>query len=160
MSQFVTIVRRRIAENQPGQTDPLDPATGPFFRDPPEIAELERFDQLYYEPNEPQNYVFTNYRTAITYSKQLANRLGFELRIKTTGVNMREGTVCKVCFVMGRLLLGLLPLIVEQHDSRSTSYSMSAANDKAWPSTAGSQKRVCVSANEIVCAAIANGTVN
>lgn len=78
MNTLLKSVRSRITENVSTQADPVDLNTGRFFKDPPDnTAELERFEDLYYNENAESNFSFSNYRAALQYGKQLANRCGY-----------------------------------------------------------------------------------
>ena len=69
-----------------------------YFVPPPPLASIQNFSDLYFESNRAANPCFTSFEQAIHYGKNLANIMGFQLRIKTTGVNSREGIVYKyVC---------------------------------------------------------------
>ena len=79
------------------------------FRQAPVIGSLSQldaqsfpydaFDNLYrsrWPASKPSQFVFSSFRLALQFGKRLAAaRFGFQIRVKTTGVNKREGIVYK-----------------------------------------------------------------
>ena len=53
---------------------------------------------MIYRTNWPRNgtrVMFTTFRAAFDFGKQLSSRFGFQLRVKTTGMNRRDGIIYK-----------------------------------------------------------------
>jgi len=59
-----------------------------------DVSHVHAFEDIYLE-NNPQTLSFTQYETALQYGKRVARKFGYDLRIKTTGYNHKEGVVYK-----------------------------------------------------------------
>ena len=99
MNIFAAQVRQVLVKNKSYLVNPDEMNSGRYFQWPPhDYHRLDRFSALYFSPEKEFNYSFKTMEQAIQYAKRLANHIGFQLRIKTTGINARDGLVYKyVC---------------------------------------------------------------